>query len=50
MLKYLIVIAVGYYVYQQYFLVKNPNSIGQQDKQSNLNNTKEEYVDYEEVE
>lgn len=49
MIKYLIVIAVGYYIYQQYFLGRNSNNLGQKDNQANLNNTKEEYVDYEEV-
>jgi hypothetical protein len=50
MIKYLLVVAVAYYIYQQYFLGGHGNQLDQKDKQANQNNTKEEYVDYEEVE
>ena len=49
MIKYLLVFAVVYYIYQQYFLGRNTDHIDQKDKQANQNNSKEEYVDYEEV-
>lgn len=50
MIKYLIVIAVGYYIYQQYFLGRNSRNLGRKENQGSLNNNKEDYVDYEEVE
>ncbi len=50
MIKYLIVLALGYYIYQQYFLGRHSNNLGNKENQANLNNNKGDYVDYEEVE
>ena len=41
---------MGYYIYQQYFLGRNSSNLDPKEKQANLNNSDEDYVDYEEVE
>ncbi|MBC7885945.1 MAG: hypothetical protein H7X99_10750 [Saprospiraceae bacterium] len=49
MIKYLVMLAIGYYVYQHYFV---PKQIKEKSKtpQNTENKNQEDYVDYEEVE